>query len=110
MPFHNIVMSGRDVTGSAFILGSGFIARISALEKANYFDENIVTEDLATSLKLHSLGYKSIYVNYPGIWYGEPPQTVDAYMIQQGRWSLAVSYTHLWRILKTRINTRAFLD
>ncbi|MFP3317837.1 MAG: glycosyltransferase family 2 protein [Thermoplasmata archaeon] len=109
MPFHNIVMSGRDVTGSAFILGSGFIARISALEKANYFDENIVTEDLATSLKLHSLGYKSIYVNYPGIWYGEPPQTVDAYMIQQGRWSLG-SFQAFGRILKTRINTRAFLD
>ncbi len=109
MPFHNIVMSGRDVTGSAFILGSGFIARISALEKANYFDENTVTEDLATSLKLHSLGYKSIYVNYPGIWYGEPPQTVEAYMIQQGRWSLG-SFQALGRILKSRINTRAFID
>ncbi|MDP8012431.1 MAG: glycosyltransferase family 2 protein [Thermoplasmata archaeon] len=67
MPFNEIVMSGRDITGSAFLLGSGFIARVSALKDVNYFDESAVTEDLATSLELHSLGYKPFYVNYPGI-------------------------------------------
>ena len=109
MPFHDVVMSGRDITGSAFILGSGFIARIEALRKAGYFDEEIVTEDLATTLKLQSLGYRSIYVNYPGIWYGEPPQTVDAYMVQQGRWSLG-SFQSFMRILRSRIGWRVFLD
>ncbi len=109
MPFHEIVMPGRDMKGSAFILGSGFIARIKALEIAGYFDETVVTEDLATSLKLHSLGFKSIYVNYPGIWYGEPPKTVDAYMVQQGRWSFG-SFQAFRKIINSDIDVISFLD
>lgn len=35
MPFNEIVISGRDITGSAFLLGSGFIARVSALKDVN---------------------------------------------------------------------------
>ncbi len=109
MPFNEVVMTGRDVTGSAFILGSGFIARISALMDVGYFDESAVTEDLATSIELHSKGYKSIYVNYPGIWYGEPPKTVDAYIIQQGRWSLGTLQLFK-KIIKANMDWRSFLD
>lgn len=108
-PFNKIVMSGRSVTGSAFILGSGVLIRISALEDVGYFDESVVTEDLATSLKLHEKRYKSIYVDYPGIWYGEPPETVDAYLIQQGRWSLG-GFQAFKKIIKSDFKFSVFID
>ncbi|MCY0852319.1 glycosyltransferase family 2 protein [Thermoplasma acidophilum] len=73
---------------SAFILGSGFVARISAIRSVGGFREDVVTEDLATSILLQSLGWEIVYVDSTDIWYGRPPETISAYLTQQGRWSL----------------------
>ena len=73
---------------SAFILGSGFVARISALREVGGFYDRIVTEDLATSIILQSRGWRIVYLDTADIWYGRPPETVSAYLKQQGRWSL----------------------
>lgn len=85
-PFLRIIMRGRSMS-SAFSLGSGTVFRISALKDVGYMSENSVTEDAATSIKIHEKGYKSVYIDAPLIWYGEPPQDLNAYMIQQSRWS-----------------------
>jgi len=108
-PFFEVVMEGRNVTGSAFILGTGVLIRTSVLEKVGLLDESVVTEDLATSINIHSIGFKSIYVNYPGIWYGEAPLTVNAYLIQQGRWSLG-NFQSTWKTLNADVRPRVFLD
>lgn len=108
-PFYEVVMGGRNITGSAFILGSGVLVRISALKQVGNFDEIVVTEDLATSIALHSKKLKSIYVEYPGIWYGEPPITVNAYLVQQGRWSLG-TFQSFSKIMNADIDLRKFID
>ena len=71
---------------SAFILGSGFVARISAIRSVGGFFEDTVTEDLATSILLQSNGWKIVYVDTSDIWYGRSPETVSAYLKQQGIW------------------------
>lgn len=109
IPFMNVVMEGRNVNGSAFILGSGVLIRREAIEKIGLFEENIVTEDLATSINFHDRGYKSVYVDYPGIWYGEAPLSTTAYMIQQGRWALG-TFQSTRKILKSDMDTRKFID
>jgi len=108
-PFFEVVMEGRNVVGSAFILGTGVLIRTSVLEKVGLLDESVVTEDLATSINIHSIGFKSIYVNYPGIWYGEAPLTVNAYLIQQGRWALG-TFQSTWKTLNADVKPRVFLD
>ncbi len=108
-PFFEVVMEGRNVAGSAFILGTGVLIRISALERVGLLDESVVTEDLATSISIHSMGFKSIYVNYPGIWYGEAPLTVNAYLIQQGRWALG-TFQSTMKTLNANVKPRVFLD
>jgi len=101
-------MRGRTFS-SAFSLGSGSVFRISALKEVGYMDESSITEDAATSLKLHEKGYASVYVDSSLIWYGEPPQDINAYLTQQSRW--AFGYFQLtWRILKSNLNFSQFVD
>ena len=85
-PFLRVIMRGRSYS-SAFSLGSGSVFRISALKEVGYMDESNITEDAATSIKLHEKGYTSVYIDVPLIWYGEPPQDLKAYLSQQSRWS-----------------------
>ncbi len=107
-PFLKVIMRGRSMS-SAFSLGSGTVFRISALKDIGYFAENSITEDAATSIKIHEKGYKSIYVDTPLIWYGEPPQDLNAYMIQQSRW--AFGYFQLTKaIVFSNLNFSKFFD
>jgi len=85
-PFLRVIMRGRSFS-SAFSLGSGSVFRISALKEVGYMDESSITEDAATSIKLHEKGYTSVYIDVPLIWYGEPPPDLKAYLGQQSRWS-----------------------
>lgn len=107
-PFIHLIMQGRDYV-SAFSLGSGTVIRISALKEVGYLDESSLTEDVATSISIHELGYKSKYVNKPLIWYGEPPNDINAYFIQQSRWSFG-SFQITKKILKSNLSFTAFLD
>ncbi len=107
-PFLYLIMQGRDYT-SAFSLGSGTVYRISVLKQVGYLDESSITEDVATSIKIHELGYQSKYVNKPLIWYGEPPTDINAYFIQQSRWSFG-SFQIIKKILKSDLSFSAFID
>ncbi len=109
IPFMSVVMEGRNAKGSAFILGTGVLIRREAIEKVGLFQEDIVTEDLATSINFHDRGYRSIYVDYPEIWYGEAPLNTMAYMIQQGRWALG-TFQSTRKILKSDIEPMKFID
>ncbi len=94
---------------SAFILGSGFVARISAIRSIGGFYEASVTEDLATSIILESRGWEIVYVDTIDIWYGKAPETVSAYLKQQGRWSIG-GFQALPLILNSKLSLSAFLD
>jgi len=107
-PFLRVIMRGRSYS-SAFSLGSGSVFRISALKEVGYMDESSITEDAATSIKLHEKGYTSVYIDAPLIWYGEPPPDLKAYLGQQSRWSFG--YFQLTkRILTSNLSFSQFMD
>ena len=51
------------------------------------FDENSITEDFSTSLRMHILGYKSVYYNHILV-FGMGPENLPAYFRQQSRWAV----------------------
>ncbi len=109
IPFLRIVMRARHFKGSAFSLGSGTIFRISYLKEIGGFYELTVTEDVFTSLLLNEKGYRGVYLDVPLIWYGLPPENINSYWIQQGRWSLG-GFQLIPRLLKSNIQFSRFLD
>ena len=106
-PFLRIVMKGRK--DSAFSLGSGTVYRTRVLEDVGGLDEQTVTEDVATSIDLHSRGWRSIYSDRNLVWYGEPPKDLKAYLQQQARWSLG-NFQILPKLLKSDLKFNQFLD
>jgi cellulose synthase (UDP-forming) len=106
-PFLRFIMRGRK--NSAFSLGSGTVFRIEAIEEVGGLDEENITEDVATSVKLHGRGYKSVYIDKPLVWYGEPPKDLKAYLSQQSRWSLG-GFQLLGSLLKEKLSFTAFID
>lgn len=107
IPFLRIIMRGRK--SSAFSLGSGSVFRIDALKEIGGLDEDSVTEDVSSSVDLHAKGYKSVYIDKPLIWYGEPPKDVKAYFTQQARWSLG-GFQLLPKLLRSNLKIRQFID
>nr|CCC55697.1 glycosyltransferase [uncultured archaeon] len=107
-PFLRRVMRGRD-SRSAFSLGSGTVYRISVLKEVGLLEEETVTEDIATSVKIHEKGYVSKYVDLPLVWYGTPPTEVSAYITQQSRWALG-GFQLLGTLLKSDLSFRTFMD
>jgi len=107
IPFWRLVMRGRK--NSAFSLGSGSIFRIDALKEVGLLEESTVTEDVATTVKLHEKGYKSVYLDKPLVWYGEPPKDLKSYLSQQNRW--AFGYFQLTsKLLKAKLSLNQAVD
>lgn len=107
-PFLRVIMRGRDLR-SAFSLGSGTVFRVSVLREVGGFLEDSVTEDVATSMRIHESGYDSIYVDAPLVWYGEPPLDLRSYLTQQARWSFG--YFQIFRrIIGSNLEFPRFMD
>lgn len=83
IPFLRITMKGRHINNSAFSLGSGTIYKIKHLLEIGGFYEESVTEDIATSIIIHSKNLKSVYLDLPLIWHGEAPSDFKSYFVQQ---------------------------
>ncbi|KPV46929.1 hypothetical protein SE19_03305 [Acidiplasma aeolicum] len=96
--FYNFITQGKSLEDSMFSCGSNVLYRTSIIKKVGGFDEQNVTEDLATSIKIHEAGYKTIYYNRP-LASGEAPETLNSYFIQQSRWSQG-SMAIFFRVLK----------
>lgn len=84
--FYENVCEAKGQSGSMFCCGTNFLMRTDALRAVGGFDASSVTEDFATSVKIHSLGYHSIYYNHVRV-FGMAPETLPAYLKQQFRWS-----------------------
>ncbi len=85
--FYEYICEGKNSNGAMMCCGTNVVIRRQALLDVGGFDENTVTEDFATSLKLHMKGWKSLYVNMPLV-FGMAPEDLVAYFKQQSRWSL----------------------
>lgn len=84
--FFHVIQPGRDTSNSAFFAGSCGLFRRSALEETGGMITKTVTEDLHTSMELHSMGYKSVYVN-KDLSAGLSPESVAGYLKQRSRWA-----------------------
>lgn len=83
--FHTKVQPMGNRLGCPMLVGTNNACRIAALREIGGFRDS-VTEDMATSLALHSSGWKSVYT--PDVLaYGLGPESWTDYFTQQHRWS-----------------------
>ncbi len=83
--FFRVIMRGKDRSNSAFFCGSCAVIRRKALESIGGFATGTVTEDLHTSIRLHSKGWKSVY-HPETLAYGVAPPTYAPFKTQRERW------------------------
>jgi cellulose synthase (UDP-forming) len=94
--FYHIVQPGRDVDNASFFCGSGAVFRRAALTEIGGFPMTTITEDLHTSMLLHSRGWRSVYVN-KDLSAGLAPESFDGYVTQRRRWSRGTMQVMLLR-------------
>ncbi len=85
--FFEYVCEGKSSKESMFCCGTNVVIRRSALEDVGGFDEQTVTEDVATTLKLHRKHWKSLYYN-KAYTFGMAPEDLGSYFKQQNRWAM----------------------
>lgn len=88
LDFYNPVSLGADVLGSTTLVGSNALIRREALDSIGGYQPGLA-EDLATSIALHSKGWKSAYVHEP-LAPGFAPPDLRAWFTQQAKWSRGV--------------------
>lgn len=84
--FYEFICEGKSQQGAMFCCGTNLIYRRKALEEVGGFDETSVTEDFATSIKLHQAGWDSEYLNRVSA-FGMGPEDLGAFFKQQFRWA-----------------------
>jgi cellulose synthase (UDP-forming) len=84
--FYHVVQPGRDVYNSSFFCGSAAVFRRSALVEIGGFPAVTVTEDIHTSVLLHSRGHETVYLDRD-LSAGLAPESYSAYVTQRRRWA-----------------------
>jgi len=85
-PFYSYLLPGRSRRSGVYCVGTNVIFRLEHLRQVGGFDESSITEDIATSFRLHAKGYASIYVE-KSLVEGVGPTSFSAYLTQQHRWA-----------------------
>ena len=84
--FYSLLQPGKDHWNAAFFCGCGGMLRRSALEHIGGFQSQTIIEDMETSMRLHSHGWKSVY--HPGaLAFGLSPGSASAFHVQRQRWA-----------------------
>jgi len=84
--FYEYICEGKSMQDAMFCCGTNVIFRREALDAVGGFDESSVTEDFATSLKFHTGGWSSAYMNTVTA-FGLGPEDLGGYFKQQFRWA-----------------------
>jgi cellulose synthase (UDP-forming) len=84
--FYKVLQKGNDFWNAAFFCGSAAVIRKDYVLQIGGIATETVTEDCHTSLRLHSLGYESVYYDKIMVA-GLAPETFSAYVGQQVRWA-----------------------
>jgi cellulose synthase (UDP-forming) len=84
--FYKVLQKGNDYWNAAFFCGSAAVIRRSYVLEIGGIATETVTEDCHTSLRLHALGYKSVYYDKIMVA-GLAPETFSSYVGQQVRWA-----------------------
>lgn len=84
--FFRIIQPGKNYTNSAFWCGSPSVVRRKALVDVGGVATETITEDIHTTVRLHSRGWNTLYINEP-LAFGIAPQTIKAFLLQRLRWA-----------------------
>lgn len=84
--FYRVIQPGKNRWNAAFWCGSPSVVRRSALEAVGGVATETVTEDIHTSIRLHTQGWKTVFHNET-LAYGIAPQTLEAFTVQRLRWA-----------------------
>ena len=84
--FFRVIQPGKNHSNSAFWCGSPSVVRRKALEDVGGVATETITEDIHTSVRLHSHGWSSLYLDEP-LAFGIAPQTVKSFLLQRLRWA-----------------------
>lgn len=106
--FYEYICEGKNTDGAMFCCGTNIVFRRSALTDVNGLDESTVTEDFATSVKLHSKGWKSLYYSHVSV-FGMGPVNLNGYFKQQFRWAtgtISVFKKLIWRFFTKPFSLR----
>lgn len=101
--FYEYICEGKSSNDSMFCCGTNVIFRRKALEDVGGLDESTVTEDFATSVKLHTKGWRSFYYSHVCV-FGMGPENLTGYFRQQFRW--AVGTISVLKIVMWQFMTR----
>ncbi len=85
--FHHGIQGGRNEWDGAFFVGSGAVFRRKALEDIQGFPLMSITEDIYASQKIHSAGWKSLFID-KDLVVGLHAENLAAYLTQRRRWML----------------------
>ena len=88
--FYEYICEGKSLQDAMICCGTNVMFRRKALVEVGGFDESSVTEDFATSIKFHSTGWSSVYLNRI-CTFGMGPQDLGGYFKQQFRWALGAA-------------------
>lgn len=84
--FYKVLQKGNDFWNAAFFCGSAAVIRKEYVLQIGGIATETVTEDCHTSLRLHSLGYESVYYDKIMVA-GLAPEKFSSYVGQQVRWA-----------------------
>lgn len=93
--FFELVLSGRNHWNAASWIGTNAILRRAAVESVGGFATESVTEDMLTSMRIHSKGWRTKYVR-KYLAFGLAPANLPQFITQRLRWSqgLAQIFRH----------------
>lgn len=84
--FYRAVQKGLDLWNASFFCGSAAVIRRKAVESIGGFAYSSITEDAASSIKMHQKGWKSAYYGRPMVA-GLQPESFGAFIVQRLRWA-----------------------
>lgn len=83
--FYRVLQPGKNRWNSAFWCGTSAVLRTDALRSVGGVATDSVSEDLLTTLRLHSQGWRTVFHNEP-LAHGLAPATFLEYKTQRDRW------------------------
>lgn len=84
--FYKYALPAKNTSNSVFCVGTNVLYRRSAIDQIGGISKISHSEDIWTSINLHKLGWKTLFVSRQ-LAQGLAPNTISAYFNQQLRWA-----------------------